>query len=179
MEVETSTCSQVNNGWGTKHVHTIKQVLSHEYHNKNWGIEFTKNGIRDVVTEWIIEVWVDVSHTSCPITRRSRTGFFVTLNGNLLCYKSKLQSDVPAQSTTEAKYRALSTALNEVIWITMVLNELGISVKKPIRIKEDDQSTIKMETNNMVSSRNKHIDLRHHVIRYYNDKDTILTNRQK
>ena len=68
----------------------------------------------------------------------------------------------------------MSTALNEVIWITMVLKELGISVKKPIRIKEDNQATIKLGTNNMASARSKHIDLRHHVIRYYNDKGTIM-----
>ena len=68
----------------------------------------------------------------------------------------------------------MSTALNEVIWITLVLKELGISVQKPIRIKEDNQSTIKMGTNNMDSARSKHIDLRHHVIRYYYYKDVIL-----
>ena len=121
----------------------------------------------------MVEVWVDASHASCPTTRRSRTGFFITLNGNLLAHKSKLQPGVPAQSTTEAEYRALSAALNEVIWITMVLKEIGIKVRTPIRIREDNEATIKLGRNNMASARSKHIDLRHHVIRCHNSKGTI------
>ena len=120
-------------------------------------------------------MWVDSSHASCPMTRRSRHGFFVTLNGNILSYKSKLQPGVPAQSTTESEYRALSDALNEVIWITMVLNELGIPFEKPIEILEDNEGAIKLGENKMSSSRSKHIDLRHHVVRYHNDQGPITS----
>ena len=56
----------------------------------------------------------------------------------------------------------------------MVLEEIGIKVKKPIRIMEDNQATIKLGRNNMASARSKHIDTRHHVIRYHNAKGTIL-----
>ena len=55
----------------------------------------------------------------------------------------------------------------------MLLKEIGIRVKKPIRIMEDNEATIKLGRNNMVSARSKHIDLRHHVIRYHNAKGTI------
>ena len=67
----------------------------------------------------------------------------------------------------------MSAALNEVIWIMMVLKELGIRVKQPITIKEDNEATIKLSENNMASARSKHIDLKHHVIRYHSAKDTI------
>ena len=107
-------------------------------------------------------------HASCPITRRSRTGFFITLNDSLLSYKSKLQ--VTRSSSTETEYRSLSTTLNEVIWIVMLFEEINIKVKKPIRIMEDNEATIKLGRNNMASVRIKHIDLRHHVIRYHNTK---------
>ena len=153
-------------------MHAAKQLLRHAHRFKHWGIGFAKSG-KTLNEPWVIEVWVDASHASCPNTRRSRTGFFITLNGNLLAYKSKLQPGVPAQSTTEAEYRALSAALNEVIWIIMVLEEIGIKVKQPICIKEDNEATIKLGANNMSSARSKHIELRHHVIRYYNSKGTI------
>ena len=55
----------------------------------------------------------------------------------------------------------------------MLLKEIEIKVKKPIRILEDNQATIKLGRNNMASARSKHIDLRHHVIRYHNEKGTI------
>ena len=173
LAVPTSICSQSNNSWDRKHVYAVKQILRHEHRYKHWGIGFARSRIKDLLAKWIIEVWVDASHASCPVTRRSRTGFFITLNGNLLSYKSKLQPGVPTQSTTEAEYRALSSALNEVIWITMVLKEIGISVKKPIKIREDNKATIKLGCNNMASAHSKHIDLRQHVIRYHNDKGTI------
>ena len=38
---------------------------------------------------------------------------------------------------------------------------------------EDNQATIKLGRNKMASARSKHIDTRHHVIRYHNDKGTI------
>ena len=113
------------------------------------------------------------AHTSCSDTRRSRTGFFVTLNGNLISYKTKLQPDVPAQSSSGAEYRALSDALNEVIWIVMLLREIGIEVETPIHFREDNEAAIKLGENKMASRRSKHIDLRHHVVRYHSDKGTI------
>ena len=55
----------------------------------------------------------------------------------------------------------------------MVLKEIGIEVTTPIEFCEDNEATIKLGQNKMVSARSKHIDLRHHVIRYHNDKGTI------
>ena len=173
MSVASSTISQANKAWGRQHVQAAKELLRYAGGSKHWGVGFAKSGIATLIAEWIIEVWVDASHAICPNTRRSRTGFFVTLNGNLLSFKSKLQPGVPAQSSTAAEYRALSDALNEVIWIVMVLKELGIKVRKPIMFREDNEATIKLSENNMASARSKHIDLRHHVIRYHNKQGTI------
>ena len=64
--------------------------------------------------------------------------------------------------------------MNEVIWIVMVLREIGIQVQTPIEFMEDNQATIKLGQNKMASARSKHIELRHHVIRYHNVKGTIL-----
>ena len=75
--------------------------------------------------------------------------------------------------SSEAEYRALSDALNEVVWIVMLLREIGIEVTTPIEFKEDNEVTIKLDQKKMASARSKHIDLRHHVIRYHNDKGTI------
>ena len=55
----------------------------------------------------------------------------------------------------------------------MVLKEIDIKVNLPIPIREDNEATIKLSENNMTSDRSKHIDLRHHVIRYHNAKGTI------
>ena len=172
MAVATSVNSQVNNCYGKQNVAAAEHELRYAGGSKDWGVGFakTKPGRPQV---WVIKVWVDSSHVICPKTRRSRTGFFVTLNGNLISYKCKLQPGVPSQSSSEAEYRALSDALNEVIWIVMVLREIGIQVQTPIEFMEDNQATIKLGQNKMASARSKHIELRHHVIRYHNEKGTI------
>ena len=172
MSVASSVNSQANSCWGQKNVNAAEHELRYAGGSKQWGIGFAKT-TPGSPTQWVIVVWVDAAHAVCPKTRRSRTGFFITLNGNLLSYKSKLQPGVPSQSSSEAEYRALSDALNEVIWITMVLKEIGIKVTTPIEFKEDNEATIKLGQNKMASARSKHIDLRHHVIRYHNDKGTI------
>ena len=46
--------------------------------------------------------------------------------------------------SSEAEYRALSDALNEVVWIVMLLREIGIEVTTPIEFKEDNEATIKL-----------------------------------
>ena len=172
LAVASSTCSQFNSCYGRKHVKAAEHLLQHAGGSKHWGVGFARSGAT-LQDKWIIEVWVDAAHAVCPDTRRSRTGFFVTLNGNLLSHKCKLQPGVPSQSSTEAEYRALADALNEVVWIVMVLKEIGIEVQKPIRFQEDNKATIKLGENNMSSKRSKHIALRHHVIRYHNSKGTI------
>lgn len=173
MAVASSINSQANNCYGPKNVCAVKHELRYAGGTKHWGIGFARSGTK-LHDKWVIEVWVDASHAVCPNTRRSRTGFFITLNGNLIIYKCRLQPGVPSQSTTEeAEYRALADALNEVIWIVMVLKEIGIEVQTPIHFQEDNEATIKLGQNNMASARSKHIALRHHVIRYYNSKGTI------
>ena len=172
MAVASSINSQVNSCYGQQNVNAAQFELRYAGGSKKWGIGFAKT-TAGPPTKWIIKVWVDAAHAVCPKTRRSRTGFFITLNGNLISYRSKLQPGVPAQSSSEAEYRALSDALNEVVWIVMVLREIGIEVETPIEIKEDNEATIKLGQNKMASSRSKHIDIRHHVIRYHNEKGTI------
>ena len=126
-----------------------------------WDMGFTKTTPVQP-TIWVIKVWVDVSHDVCPKTRRSHTGFStITLNDNLLSYRSRLQPGVPSQSSSGAEYRGLSDALNEVIWIVMLLREIGLKVATPIEFCEDNQAAIKLGQNKMASARSKHIELKH------------------
>merc|ERR1711907_743584 len=101
-------------------------------------------------------VWVDSGHGSCPDTRRSRDGFFIFLNGDLVNFGCKLQPGVPAQSTSVAEYRAITTACNALIWMRSCLHELGMQLHEPVLFREDNQATISMATNFMTTKRTKH-----------------------
>ena len=88
------------------------------------------------------------------------------LNGDLVDFGCRLQPGVPAQSTVTAEYRAVTDALNAVIWLRTYLGELGIKIKEPIMFYEDNEACINMATNFMTTKRTKHVDIQHHVIRY-------------
>lgn len=68
-------------------------------------------------------------------------------------------------STTESKYIALSQAVQDLTWLTLLINDL-IETKgnKPI-IYADNQSAIRLVKNPEFHKRTKHIDIKYHYIR--------------
>ena len=120
-------------------------------------------------------MYVDSDYATDPDTRRSRAGYLIYLNGNLISYRSCLQpgkADI-ATGTCEAEYKALSLALKELTWIRMLLNTMCIDVETPMMIWEDNQATINLATDASAAKRTKHIAVRHHFIREFYDEGLI------
>ena len=55
--------------------------------------------------------------------RRSNSGYCVFIDGNLISWKSKIQS-VGVRSRVEAKYRVMASATCELVWLKQLLREL-------------------------------------------------------
>jgi len=68
--------------------------------------------------------------------RRSTCSYIFTLGLGPVSFKSSLQSIV-AQSTTEAKYIAITLVAKEAAALTRLLKELGIDDTTPVTIYED------------------------------------------
>ncbi|CAL1397307.1 unnamed protein product [Linum trigynum] len=96
-------------------------------------------------------------------SRRSTSGYLITLSGGAISWQSRLQKCV-ALSTTEAEYIAATEACKEMIWMKKFLNELGFLQEQP-QLFCDSQSDIHLAKNASFHARSKHIDVRYHWIR--------------
>ena len=111
-----SILSQFNKKWGCLHYNATTHAWQYAGGYKHWGLVLRKSGWRFGKKVHVV-VWVDAGFASCPDTRRSRGGFFLMLNGDVIDFGCKLQAGVPAQSTAAAEYRAVTDACNAVIWL--------------------------------------------------------------
>jgi hypothetical protein len=75
-------------------------------------------------------------------------------------------------SSSEAEYQALSECVQESVFTQNLVQELT-EEKKPAIIYEDNLGTIFLVKNQQVSSRAKHIDIRHHFMRDLQEKKDL------
>ena len=162
---------------------------------KNRGLLYTKT-IKNISGPWKLTVWVDSDYATDIDTRRSRAGFMIFLNKNLISFNSTLQRGQDLQkkypglkmpktvmdgepmpsvatATCGAEYMALSIAVKELLWIYMLLKTMGLNIEKPCAVYEDNRSTIKISENATALRRSKHIDIRHHFLREHIDNGLI------
>ena len=102
----------------------------------NTGLEFKTKG-RKPGDPWELQMFVDSDYANDRIARRSKTGWLIFLNGNLVSFGSRLQTSV-ARSSTEAEYMALSMAAKELLWVRNILTSVGFKVKVPMKILEEN-----------------------------------------
>ena len=109
----------------------------------------------------------------------SRTGFVIRYAGCPIGWSSKLQSEI-ALSTAEAEYIALSQALREVIPLMTLLQELStvftLYTAAPdfmCKVWEDNQSCIAMAESTKFSPRTKHIALKYHHFKQFQDSGRL------
>ncbi|XP_050546151.1 uncharacterized protein LOC126908280 [Daktulosphaira vitifoliae] len=106
----------------------------------------------------------DADYAGDTTTRRSTSGYIFMMTNGIVAWCSQRQKSV-ALSTTEAEYMALSQAVQELTWLTLLTSDLLETQGETPVLYADNQSAIKLVKNPEFHKRTKHIDVRYHYIR--------------
>ena len=82
---------------------------------------------------------------------------------------------VVARSSVEAEFRAMAHGIYELLWIKIMLSDLGIKWEEPMKLYCDKKSTISIAHNPMQHDRTKHVEVDQHFIKEKLENRLICT----
>jgi Reverse transcriptase (RNA-dependent DNA polymerase) len=141
-----------------EHMELVNQILKYLKNAPGRGILMRNNGNVDITG------YCDADWAGNPIDRRSTNGYCTFMGGNLVTWKSKKQA-VVARSSAEAEYRAMADATSEIVWLRLLLQDLGYNMNgKPTKLFSDNQAAIHIALNPVFHERTKHIEVTCHFV---------------
>jgi len=153
------------------HMQAAERVLRYLAGSKDVGLVFgSRNG--DVVgdsrgrkahVQVDVCAFADADWANDKGDRRSISGWVAKLNGDPVSWSSKKQR-VVALSTCEAELYAESAAIQEVLWLRGLMEELGLHTQTGSTVFGDNQSTIAVSQNGVKGERTKHVDVKYHFV---------------
>jgi Reverse transcriptase (RNA-dependent DNA polymerase)/Integrase core domain/gag-polypeptide of LTR copia-type/GAG-pre-integrase domain len=141
------------------HMELVDQILRYLKATPGRGILMKNQGHTNLT------VYTDADWAGNPTDRRSTSGLCAFVGGNLVTWQSKKQP-VVAKSSAEAEYRAMSNATSEIVWLRLLLHELGCpSLDHPTKLFCDNQAAMHIASNPVFHERTKHIEVSCHYVR--------------
>ncbi|RVW96122.1 Retrovirus-related Pol polyprotein from transposon RE1 [Vitis vinifera] len=148
-----SVVSQYMHNPGEQHMNAVMRILRYLKNAPGKGILFAKN-----VDHQSIEVYTDADWVGAVDDRRSTSGYFTFVGGNIVTWKSKKQN-VVARSSAEAKFRGMALGLCEALWLRLLLQDLGYLSRQPIRLFCDNKAACDIAHNPVQQDRTKHVEV--------------------
>ncbi|GKC85190.1 hypothetical protein Tco_1140907, partial [Tanacetum coccineum] len=118
-----------------------------------------------------LEAYYDSDYAGASLDRKSTTRGCQFLRSRLISSQCKKQT-VVANSTTEVEYVAAASCCGQVLWIQNQMLDYGYNFMNT-RIFINNERTICIVKNLVLHSKTKHIEIRHHFIRYSNENKLI------
>jgi hypothetical protein len=137
----------------------VNQVLKYLKSSPGRGILMKNNGRVDIVG------YAEADWAGNSFDRKSTNGFYMFVGENLVIWKSKKQTSV-ARSSAETKYHAIADATSEIVWLHLLLLELGHKqTDEPTTLYCDNQAVVYIASNHVFHERTKHIKVNYHYVR--------------
>ena len=116
----------------------------------------------------------DADWASDEKDRKSISEYCFFFLDSLVSWSLRKQRTV-STSSTESEYYALTNTVKEAIWVKLFLSLTSLPSPLPFPILCDNQSTCTIANTDVISSRTKHIDVRHHFIRQHLNNGSFNT----
>ncbi|RVW18846.1 Retrovirus-related Pol polyprotein from transposon RE1 [Vitis vinifera] len=140
------------------HLEAVYHILRYLKSTPGKGLFFKKS------EQKTIEAYTDADWAGSVTDRRSTSGYYTYIWGNLVTWRSKKQS-VAARSSAEAEYRAMAHGVCEILWLKKILEELKRQLEMPMKLYCDNKAAISIAHNPVQHDRTKHVEIDRHFIK--------------
>ena len=147
---------------GRVHWKALKRVLIYLYTTHDRRLVFGRTPDDDLDIDNPIAVYLDADHAGDRDTSRSTSGIIITVFGDVVYHKSKMQGKV-ANSTGAAELHAMAKALRIITPFRVIIEDIGF-YQKTIPFYSDSQVAIDMIARGYLSSATKHLLISFHSV---------------
>ncbi|KAJ0584756.1 putative RNA-directed DNA polymerase [Helianthus annuus] len=140
------------------HMDAVFRILRYLKGTVGHGVLFKPNGHLGT------QLYIDADWAGDKGNRRSTSGYFTLVGGNLVTWRSKKQK-VVALSSAEPEFRGIAKGITEVLWVRRLLTEIGFPPQETSKITTDNKAAIQISENPVQHDRTKHIEVDRHFIK--------------
>ena len=112
-----------------------------------------------------ITAFVDASHASNKVTRRSHTGFILFVNRSPIIWYSKRQNTVES-SAFSSEFIAMKTCMEHIVALRYKMRMFGINIDGAADVLCDNQSVVNNSSKLGSVLNKKHNSIAYHAVRW-------------
>jgi hypothetical protein len=140
------------------HWAAVKQILRYLKATSDYCLRITKSGSS------LLGAFSDADWADNPDDRCNTGGFTVFFSGNLISWGSRKHQTV-SRSSTEAEYEEVANSTAELIWLQVLLRELGVAQARAPSLWCDNIGATCLTANSIFHRHIKYVEVDYHFVR--------------